>query len=281
MTSPELPGIVKHGPWNPAGLTANDGFRTNSQKLRRTSCPGEKLTKLPADPPHQRVRVSFPPEFLPGLPLWVRPAPFTPLADQAGSSTQCKAAFRSARGHISQTRQGRRPNARRPSARGQRASPPAGQAGWAGTVQAEGQALCRKRVDAPSAHVIFGICGLFSLCTVFRPWGESGGTGRRARFRISWLLPWGFESPLSHPRHLNLRPPPTRVGYGNRPIRPPDRPGRAGLLAKAPHGYGSGGIGPVRAQQDRPEARGETQAPRLSQGQGPAPRGVADLRPRR
>ena len=35
-------------------------------------------------------------------------------------------------------------------------------------------------------------------CAIFRTSGcESGGTGRRARFRIWWVLPWGFESPLS------------------------------------------------------------------------------------
>jgi serine protease Do len=36
---------------------------------------------------------------------------------------------------------------------------------------------------------------LLDFHSLFR---ESGGTGRRARLRISWACPWGFESPLSH-----------------------------------------------------------------------------------
>jgi hypothetical protein len=35
---------------------------------------------------------------------------------------------------------------------------------------------------------------------------ESGGTGRRAGFRILWGNPWEFESPLSHIRVVALPP---------------------------------------------------------------------------
>ncbi len=36
------------------------------------------------------------------------------------------------------------------------------------------------------------------VCPSPRDPGESGGTGRRAGFRIQWGNLWGFESPLSH-----------------------------------------------------------------------------------
>jgi hypothetical protein len=42
-TSPESPGIVKHGPWNPAGLTTNNCFRMSSQKLREHILPRRKV----------------------------------------------------------------------------------------------------------------------------------------------------------------------------------------------------------------------------------------------
>ena len=51
------------------------------------------------------------------------------------------------------------------------------------------------RCSAGSRHTLCGSCACVRM---FRQ-SESGGIGRRARFRIWWgYSPWGFESPLSH-----------------------------------------------------------------------------------
>src|SRR5690606_19004902 len=54
----------------------------------------------------------------------------------------------------------------------------------------------RMSVSDRPFHRLNGLLPPVSFSAVFP--GESGGTGRRARLRISWARPWGFESPLSH-----------------------------------------------------------------------------------